>query len=44
MGKKVLWKYISYYLNNENHCLNNPTKHPLKDVDDPFENKVNKVI
>ena len=27
--KKILWKYVLYYLNNENYCLNTPTKHSL---------------
>ena len=30
MGEKVLWKYMLCRLNNENYCLNTPTKHPFK--------------
>ena len=29
VGEKVLWKYVLYYLNNKNCCLNNTTKQTL---------------
>ena len=32
VGKKVLWKYVLCYLNNENYCLNNTTKWTLSNT------------
>ena len=29
----MLWKYVLCYLNNENYCLINTTKHPLNNLE-----------